>query len=131
MAVARSAPTRVLGYYSIAPASIDFDRIPTGFAPRLGRYPVPVSLLARLAVDRDVQGQGLGFELLLEAGRRAMAAAEQVGGVALLIDALHERAAAWYAARGAQSLPDEPLALLLPLSVVAAAIEAVIPPLRL
>jgi hypothetical protein len=49
---------------------------------------------SRLAVNRRVQGQGLGGHLLLAAGIRCLAVAEQVGGVALLIDAKSERAAA-------------------------------------
>jgi predicted N-acetyltransferase YhbS len=56
-------------------------------------YEVPASRLGRLAVDRSVQGEGLGGQLLLAAGKRCLAVAEQVGGVALLIDAKSERTA--------------------------------------
>jgi GNAT superfamily N-acetyltransferase len=85
---------------------------------------VPVFRLGRLAVDLRAQGQGLGGQLLLSAGRRCLFAAKEVGGVALLIDAKNERVARWYASFGAVPLLDEPLSLLLPLSTIEAALEA-------
>jgi len=69
------------------------------------------------------QGRGLGGDLLLAAGERALAVAAQVGGVALAIDAKDSRAATWYVRFGAMPLLDDPLKLILPLSVVAEAIE--------
>jgi len=65
------------------------------------------------------QGRGLGGELLLAAGQRALAVAEEVGGVALAIDA-KDRAARWYERFGAQRLLDDPLKLVLPLATIAA-----------
>jgi GNAT superfamily N-acetyltransferase len=79
--------------------------------------------LARLAVDRRLQGKGLGGQLLLAAGRRCLLAAEEVGGVALVIDAKNKRVAAWYAAYGAEPPLDAPLSLLLPLSTIKAALK--------
>src|SRR5262249_22803260 len=64
--------------------------------------------LARLAVDRRIQGRGLGGQLLLAAGRRCLRAASEVGGVAVLIDAKNEGAAGWYAGYGAMALADAP-----------------------
>jgi predicted N-acetyltransferase YhbS len=91
---------------------------------KLGRYEVPVFRLARLAVDKSEQRQGLGGDLLLAAGLRALAVAAKVGGVALAIDAKGQAAARWYARFGALALLDDPLKLVLPLRVIAAAIEA-------
>lgn len=79
--------------------------------------------LGRLAVSLARQGQGLGGELLVAAGRRALAVAEAVGGVALAIDAKDDRAAGWYERFGALRLLDDPLKLVLPLATIAAAIE--------
>jgi predicted N-acetyltransferase YhbS len=84
---------------------------------------VPVFRLGRLAVDRSVQGRGLGGQLVLAAGRRCLLAATEVGGVALLIDAKNERAAKWYSSYGAIPLADAPLSLLLPLATVQIALE--------
>ena len=124
VAVSPTAPARVLGYYSISPGSIEFDRVPERLVRNLGRYDVPVFRLGRLAIDRSVQGQGLGGDLLLAAGKRALAVAAEVGGVALAIDAKDESAARWYERFGALALLDNPLKLILPLAVVAEAITA-------
>jgi len=78
------------------------------------RYDAPVFRLGRLAVDRTVRGRGLGGALLLRAADRCIRVAEDVGGVALLIDAESERAARWYQSYGALALDDAPLSLVLP-----------------
>lgn len=81
---------------------------------------MPVFRLGRLAVSRAVQGRGLGGDLLLAAGERALAVAQEVGGVALAIDAKDERAAAWYERFGALRLLADPLKLVLPLDTIRA-----------
>ena len=124
VAVGDDAPARVLGYYSIAPASVAFERVPPGVLPGLGRYPVPAYRLARLAVHLSIQGQGLGGELLVDASSRALAVATEIGGVGLLIDAKNDRAAAWYARFGASTLTDGDLELLLPFATIRAAFDA-------
>lgn len=115
---------RVLGFYSLSPASIEYARSPAIVSKGLGRYDVPVFRLGRLAVDRSVQGQGLGGQLLLAAGRRCLMAATQVGGVAMLIDAKNERIAQWYTGYGAIQLLDARNSLLLPLATVERALKA-------
>lgn len=114
----------ILGFYSLSPASIEYARTPEIVRRGLARHDVPVFRLARLAVDRKVQGQGLGGQLLLAAGRRCLLAAAEVGGIALLIDAKNERAAGWYAGYGAVPLADAPLSLLLPLGTIEAALRS-------
>jgi predicted GNAT family N-acyltransferase len=89
---------------------------------KLGRYEVPVFRLGRLAVSSDLKGQGLGADLLLTAGARALAVAAEVGGTALAIDAKDAQAAKWYARFGAMPLLDNPLQLVLPLATIAQAI---------
>jgi GNAT superfamily N-acetyltransferase len=74
-------------------------------------------------VDRRLQGQGIGGQLLLAAGRRCLLASAEVGGVVLVIDAKNERAAGWYAGYGAVPLLDAPLSLLLPLATIEAALR--------
>lgn len=114
---------RILGFYSVSPASITYERTPRLVARGLARHEVPVFRLARLAVDRSAQGVGLGGQLLLAAGRRCLLAASQAGGVALLIDAKNERVAQWYAGYGAVALLDAPLSLLLPFQTIHAALS--------
>ena len=119
VAVPPASPARVMGFYSISPGSIEFASVPARLTKRLGRYEVPVFRLGRLAIDRSMQGQGLGGDLLLAAGERALAVAAEVGGVALAIDAKGEKAARWYERFGALRLLDDPLKLVLPLAVIA------------
>jgi GNAT superfamily N-acetyltransferase len=113
----------ILGFHSLAPASIDYARTPEIIRLGLARHDVPGFRLARLAVDRKFQGQGLGGQLLLAAGRRCLLAAAEVGGVVLVIDAKNERVAGWYASYGAVPLSDRPLTLLLPLATIEAALK--------
>ena len=119
VAVSPAAPARILGFYSISPSSVEFARVPAALTRKLGRYDVPVFRLRRLAIDRAMQGQGLGGDLLLAAGERSLAVAAEVGGLALAIDAKDEKAARWYERFGALALLDDPLKLILPLGVIA------------
>ena len=95
VAVPRDAPVHILGFYTLSPASIEFSRAPSVVTRGLARYDVPVYRLGRLAVDRGVQGRGLGGALLWRAMERCMAVVREVGGVALLIDAKSDQTAAW------------------------------------
>ncbi len=123
VAVSEADGKTVFGYYSLAPASVEYARAPDVLRRGLGRYDVPAFRLGRLAVDRSVQGEGLGGQFLLAAGRRCLLAASEVGGVALLIDAKSDRAARWYAGYGAVPLLDATLSLLLPLATLDAALK--------
>jgi len=109
---------KILGYYSLSPASIAYERAPEVIKRGLARHDVPVFRLGRLAVDISVQSQGFGGQLLLAAGRRCLLVAAQSGGVALLIDAKNERVAEWYASYGAIPLLDAQLSLLFPLKTI-------------
>lgn len=113
VAVPVDDPTRVLGFYSVGPASLRYADTPDAARKGLARHDVPVFRLARLAVDQTLHGRGLGGALLVAAGKRCMAVAEQVGGVGLLIDAKDVRAANWYRSYGALRLEDRPLNLIL------------------
>jgi GNAT superfamily N-acetyltransferase len=123
VAMPSEAPARVLGFYTLSPASLDYERTPALAKKGLARYEAPVFRLGRLAVDATVQGRGLGGALLLRAARRCIRVAEEVGGVALFIDAKNDRAAQWYRSYGAPVLDDAPLSLVLPLAVAADAIR--------
>jgi len=124
VAVGPEAPSRILGYYTLSPGAIEFARVPEAARKGLGRYEVPVFRLARLAVDRVAQGQGLGGQLLMATGERCLAVATEVGGVALAIDAKNDRAVTWYEGFGALRLLDSPRQLVLPLATIAGAILA-------
>lgn len=123
VAVDKADSKTILGFYSLCPAALEYTRTPAIVRKGLARHDVPVFRLARLAVSHAVQGQGLGGQLILAAGRRCLLAAAEVGGVALLIDAKNERVASWYSSYGAIPLPDNPLCLLLPLATVQEALQ--------
>jgi GNAT superfamily N-acetyltransferase len=121
--VAVDADAEILGFYSVSPASMAYARTPDVVKRGLARFDVPGFRLARLAVDIRYQGQGLGGQLLLAAARRCIAAATEVGGVMLLIDAKNADVARWYASYGAIALQDSALTLMLPLATAAAALK--------
>jgi hypothetical protein len=120
VATTDSDPAVILGYYTISPGVIDFAKAPPQITKSLGRYEVPVFRLGRLAVSLTVQGRGLGGDLLLAAAARGLSVAQEVGGVALAIDAKDQRAAKWYIRFGALPLLDDPLKLVLPLDTIRA-----------
>lgn len=123
-AVADDASTRILGFYSLAPASVEHDAVPVAMTKGMARHNVPSFLLARLAVDTSVAGRGLGGQLLLAAALRCIRVTEEVGGVLMIIDARGERAANWYASYGAEQLTDRPLTLAVPLTTFAETLKA-------
>lgn len=90
---------QVVGYYALAMGSIGHAGAPSRL--RRGQPdPVPVLLLARLAVDRSEQGHGLGADLLRDALLRALAGARHYGARAFVVDANDERAQAFYQHHG-------------------------------
>ena len=122
VAVVDALPAQILGFYSLSPASLAYARTPDVVRRGLAKYEVPVFRLGRLAVDRSWQGRGLGGGLLLRAAERCLAVAEEVGGVALLIDAMDDRAAIWYEGYGAVRLSDAPLSLALSFATIRTAL---------
>ncbi|MES8895236.1 GNAT family N-acetyltransferase, partial [Cutibacterium acnes] len=93
--VALADDLRVVGYYTLAAASVPLAELPAGVARKLPRYPaVPAIRMGRLAVDRAFRGQGLGAALLGNALRRA--AASEIPAAALIVDAKDDQAAGFY-----------------------------------
>ena len=84
---------RVIGYFSLTVGQIDTLDVPERVRRGMGHYPIPLVILARLAVDLDHQGQGLGFSLLQDAIRRTIAMAEHAGIRALLTHPINARPA--------------------------------------
>ena len=104
---------RVVGYYSLAAASAEPQRVPVRVAKGLARHAIPLTLLARLAVDATEQGQGLGEALLKDAIKRHLQAQSILGSRALVAHAKDEHAAAFYARYGFQPSPTDSLHLYL------------------
>lgn len=87
---------RLAGYYTLASGSVRRDEAPPRVAQGLGAYPVPITLLARLAVDLSERGKGLGKALLKDALLRAYGASEIVGSRAVVTHAKDASAKAFY-----------------------------------
>jgi GNAT superfamily N-acetyltransferase len=103
----------VIGFYSLAAGSVEKREAPERVAKGVPSHPIPVVLLARLAVDRKFQGLGVGKGLLRDALLRVSAAADIVGIRALLVHAKDERAARFYSQFGFCASPTDPLHLML------------------
>ncbi len=116
--------TKILGFYSIAPAALGHERLPEAMRRGLTRDEVPGYRLVRIATHTDVQGQGLGGQLLATAARRCIFAAVEVGAVILIIDAKNDRLARWYESYGAIPLQDAARSLVLSLATVAQELKA-------
>lgn len=111
--VALRGETRVVGYYSLAAASAEFDFVPARLAKGLARHPIPLTLLARLAVDSTEQGAGLGAGLLRDALKRFLQAQAIIAARALVVQAKDERASEFYRHFGFEPSPIDAFHLFL------------------
>lgn len=98
----------VLGYYALSNHRVIHEVLPLDEAKGLPRLDVPVVLLGRLAVDRSMQGLGLGSFLLIDALRRVQQIAEHIGVRAVEVDAIDDMARSFYMKFGFKPLLDDP-----------------------
>lgn len=103
----------VFGYYSLAAGSVSHDKATERVKKGLARHPIPVILLARLAVDVSLQGKGVGAALLKDALLRTAQAADTIGARALLVHAKDDSAKAFYQHFTFEPSPSDPYHLLL------------------
>lgn len=120
----RPGEARVRGYYTITSSSVTFATLPDSEQKKLPRYPIPVALVARLAVDRSEQGKGLGAELLMHALSTVLDVAERLGIRAIEVHAKHDAAKRFYLKYGFEPLVDDPLHLYIALEKVRRAFGA-------
>jgi GNAT superfamily N-acetyltransferase len=107
----------IVGYYTLASASVLLADLPAPITKKLPRYPtVPAVRMGRLAVHLAFKGQGLGAALLADALRRACRS--EVAAYAMVADAKDDVAAAFYKHHGFIALPESPRTLFLPLATV-------------
>ena len=104
---------RVAGYFSLTVGQIDTLQAPERIRKGMGQYPIPLVILARLAVDLNYQRRGLGFSLLQDAITRTVAIAEHAGIRALLTHPIDARADAFYRRFGFEPVPMQDRQLLL------------------
>lgn len=106
---------RAAGYYSLTVGQIDTLEVPERIRRGKGQYPIPLVILARLAVDLDYQKRGIGFSLLQDVIMRTVSIADQAGIRALLTHPIDAEADAFYRRFGFEPTPthDRQLTLLL------------------
>ena len=111
-------PNVIVGYFTLCACGVAPGAVPDEVRKYLPRYPqVSATLIGRLAVARSHQGQGLGGALLARALRKAYDSADVVGASMVVVDALNESAAKFYAAHGFVRLPESPR-LVLPMHTI-------------
>lgn len=113
---------RVLGYYALASGSITQAEVPGRFRRNMPE-PIPVAVLARLAVDRGYQGRGLGRALFRDAARRVAHAASAIGIRGIVVHAISEHARRFYIALGFDPCPREAMTLVVTLRDILATLE--------
>lgn len=101
----------IVGYFSVTMGLVRRADAPDKLVRGLPAYPVGVALLARLAVHADHQSEGIGGLLLAEALRKAVPAGESAAARLVVVDALDEAAARFYAQHGFLAVPEHPLRL--------------------
>lgn len=111
----------IAGYFTLSATSVSPTELPPEFSRKLPRFPLPATLLGRMAVCESLQGQGLGDFLLVSALRTALSASREVASWAVIVDAKAE-ARAFYLKRSFIPMMDPPVRLFLPMSVIAKAL---------
>jgi GNAT superfamily N-acetyltransferase len=117
-------PSQVVGYYAISTAMEQRIALPSARLRRGMPDQVPLLLIGRLALDRAFQGIGLGTELLADALRRCLAAAEIAGTRGIIAHAIDDRAARFYQRHGFVRSPLGERVMLMPIEVARALVEA-------
>ena len=130
VAVSPALPARILGCFTLVAIKIVDAELPDDLARRFKvrnlSNGTPAILLAQLGVERNMQGSGRGTFLLRHAMRHALSGALEVGGVALVVDALNADIPAWYTkcVPDIRPLTDDGLRLILPMRTLAAALPS-------
>jgi len=113
---------RVVAYYALASGAIDAAQAPGRFRRNMPD-PIPIVILARLAVDLAQHGRGLGRALFKDAVYRVLNAADAIGIRGIVVHAISEQAKAFYETLGFDPSPADPLTLLITLTDLRAAVE--------
>jgi len=112
----------VIGYYALASGAITLELAPGRFRRNMPN-PIPVVVLARLAVDRTRQGRGIGGALFRDAALRVAHAADVIGIRGIVVHAISDEAQRFYLALGFEASPHEPMTLLITLTDLRAALS--------
>ncbi|MFH1932164.1 MAG: GNAT family N-acetyltransferase [Pseudomonadota bacterium] len=117
-------PTEILGFFTLVSCEIFVDKLPRKYAKK---YPskAPAAKLARLAVAKDRQRQGLGTHMMINAVERVIRVSQDLGIIGFFVDAKDNKAKGYYEQFGFIQLPDNPLELFLPLATLRNAYDTI------
>ncbi len=115
--ISDDSSSQILGYFTLVFCEIIVEKLPKPFAKK---YPprAPAAKLARLAVGKQIQKQGLGTYMVLNALDRILQVAEHLGIIGFFVDAKDDEAARYYHQFGFMPLPDSHLELFLPMETI-------------
>ena len=119
------SPSKILGYCTLAACEIYVEKLPRKYSKK---YPskVPAAKLARLAVSKNKQRQGLGRHMLVNAIERILLVSEHLGIIGFFVDSKNAEAKGYYEQFGFISLPDNPLELFLPIATLRQAYQSIL-----
>lgn len=118
-ALTECSGAEVLGYYSLSSTSIHLAELPPRFIKKLPKYPsLPGILLGRLAVHIELQGEGLGAHLLIDALKQSLRVSQEIGAAAVIVDAKNQDAVNFYKKYDFIALDENPQKLFLPMDTV-------------
>ena len=104
--------SQIIGYYTLSMTSIDLGELPNSIAKKLPKYRlIGVTLIGRLAVDKNYKGMGWGKLLVMDALYKSLEASKQVASFAVVVDAIDEQAVKFYQRFDFQTFPEQPLKL--------------------
>ncbi|NJM18327.1 MAG: GNAT family N-acetyltransferase [Richelia sp. RM2_1_2] len=110
----------IIAYYTLSSYMVDVANLNEDFAKTVPRYPLlPATLLGRLAVDQTYQGKGMGELVLIDALKRVLEATSQVASLAVVVEAIDEKAVSFYQKYGFRPFLQYPLKLYLPTKLIA------------
>ena len=117
--IKKSVPKEILGFYTLSVFEIAAEKLPPKFAKKYKGY-LPGVKIARFAIDTNLQKQGLGKHMIINAIKRVIAISENVGVIGLFVDAKNEDSKKYYLKFGFIPLQDHSLKLFLPLKTLLA-----------
>ena len=114
---------RVTGFYTLSALSVEATDLPEDVVRKLPLHPLPATLIGRLAIDLNYQGQRLGKALLFDALQRAYQHRRQIGSIAVVVDAKHDRARAFYERHEFRRFPENAYRLFLTMKTIGSLVE--------
>ena len=121
--VDEAEPERILGFLTLAVCEVHAQSLPPKLAKKYPQH-VPAAKLARLAVAKDHQREGLGKLMMVHALQKALRVSDSVGIIGFFVDAKNDDARCYYEQYGFTGLPDSPLRLFLPLATLKQALAS-------